>query len=114
MSKKPDYSSINIPAITAYCNKNGLLFNWKNEEQGHAVIYNDDIEAYIWVQRMTVGMRKKHGIELSKTFYDSSPNKHFSKKWLDNILFKGIKLTTHTTKDGIKVTIKPSRLINEI
>lgn len=109
MAKKPDYSSANIPALIKYCDKNGLTFSWKNGSQGHAEISNSHVEAYVWVQRMVIGVRKRNGVELSKALYERTPGFQFNKKVLDNLLFTGSKTTSHTTRHGIKVTRVPSR-----
>lgn len=110
--KKPDFTSHNVPLLRKYAKDNGLLFWWKNESQGHAVLSSAEVDAYVWVQRMVVGVRMRNGIELSKTLYERPDNYQFSKKMLDHLLFSGSKLnkkvTSHTTKHGIKVTRIPA------
>lgn len=103
--KKPDFSSFNIPLIEKYCEENGLNWYWKDEVNGHLVIENADTEAYIWVQRMTVQIRKRGGYELSKYIYDRPEHgqQQFSKKRMNYLLQIG-KVIHHTTKEGIKVT----------
>lgn len=111
-NRKPDYSAHNIPLIKQYCKDNGLLFWWKNEEQGHAVVSSVEVDAYIWVQRMVVGVRMRNGVELSKTLYERPDNYQFSKKMLDHLLFSGSKVnkkvTSHTDAYGIKITRRPA------
>lgn len=111
MAKKPDYSSSNIPLLTEYCLNNELFFEWKNKTQGHAVIYNDEIEAYVWVQRMVIGVRKRNGVELSKVLYERSPDSRFGKKFMNHLLFNAIDVSTHTTHTEIKVVRIPARKI---
>lgn len=112
--KKPDYSSHNLPLIIKYCEENNLKWYWKNEEQGHLVITNLYSDAYIWVQRMVVGVRMRNGVELAKTFYDRPSNYRFDKKRLDDQLLTKLnnsqKPLTHTDKYGIKITRTPAHV----
>ena len=104
-NRKPDYSKENIPKLLEYCKKNGLDFYWKSEEHGHAVVSNATTEAYVWVQRMVIGVRKRGGVELSKTLYHRSEHHtyQFSPKTMNRMLQIG-NVQTHTTKEGIRVT----------
>lgn len=112
MAKRRDLSAINLPALRSYCENNGLRFEWKNESQGHAVISNDSVEAYVWVQRMVIGVRRRGGYELSKMIYDQPNGYQFSKKLLDHLLFNGEKVTSHVTRHGIRVTRRPFKKEN--
>lgn len=107
MSKRPDFSYENIKILKKYCDDNKLDFAWKNEAQGHAVISNATTEAYVWVQRMVIGVRKRNGVELSKTLYDQD-KPLLNKRFLDHLLFAGKKTTTHIAKGGITITRVPA------
>lgn len=109
---KPNFSHINTPLLKEYCKKRGLLFWWKNESQGHAVISSIEVDAYVWVQRMVVGIRMKGGHELSRTVYQYPDNYKFDEKSMDNWLFGDSigRPTTHITHHGIKVTRTPGRV----
>lgn len=76
--KKPDYTHINAPQIQAYCDSNGLQWAWKNEAQGHMIIHSAELEAYVWVQRMTVQVRRRGGIDLSGSVATHMQNKIFN------------------------------------
>ena len=90
MSKKPDYSSSNVPALKKFCEDNNLQFSWKNKAQGHLVISSDAVELYIWVQRMSIQVRKQRGNILSKPYMFNADNK-FNKKQLEVLAVQEIK-----------------------
>lgn len=76
--KKPDYAHVNTPLLQEYCNDHGLKWAWKNQEQGHMIIQSADLEAYVWVQRMTVQVRRRGGIDLSGSVATHMQNKIFN------------------------------------
>lgn len=76
--KKPDYSHVNTPLIQEYCEAHGLHWEWKNQKQGHMVLRSADIEAYVWVQRMTVQVRRRNGVDLSGSVATHMQNRIFN------------------------------------
>jgi hypothetical protein len=76
--KKPDYAHINTPLLQEYCDANGLKWAWKNQAQGHMIIQSADFEAYVWVQRMTVQVRRRGGIDLSGSVATHMQNRIFN------------------------------------
>lgn len=76
--KKPDYAHVNTPLLQEYCNDHDLKWAWKNQEQGHMIIQSADLEAYVWVQRMTVQVRRRGGIDLSGSVATHMQNKIFN------------------------------------
>lgn len=75
---KANYAHVNTPLLQEYCDDHGLKWAWKNEAQGHMIIQSADLEAYVWVQRMTVQVRRRGGIDLSGSVATHMHNKIFN------------------------------------
>lgn len=76
--KKPDYSQANAALLQEYCDTNGLKWAWKDQKNGHMIIQSAELEAYVWVQRMTVQVRRRGGIDLSGSVATHMQNKIFN------------------------------------
>lgn len=87
--KKPDYSQANAALLQEYCDDHGIKWAWKNQEQGHMIIQSAEFEAYVWVQRMTVQVRKREGIDLSGSVATHMQNKIFNAGDFTKLLNRG-------------------------
>lgn len=92
--KKPDYTHVNVPQIQDYCDDLGFKWHWKNQEQGHMVVESDEFEVYVWVQRMTVMVRKRHGVQLSHPETKPMPNRVFNATDFTKLILAGKKPTS--------------------
>lgn len=102
MAKKADHSQINAYQLQIYCEANNLQFTWKNQAQGHAVVSSDDIEVYVWVQRMTVQVRRRGGIDLSGSVATHMQNKVFSAPDFTKLIQLGKKTKARKSKPKLK------------
>jgi hypothetical protein len=105
MSKKINNSEQNTPEIKKFCEDNGLNFEWKDQYNGHAVIWSSDVEIYVWVQRMACQIRKVNGHELSKPLM-AQESFRFNAKWFGNLMKMNL---VQPTKKADKKSNKESK-----
>lgn len=94
MAKKPDYSHLNTPELKDFCKDMGLKFEWKNQAQKHAIVSSDQVELYVWLQRMATQIRKRNGVVLS------NPIMHNGNQRFNKLEFTKLLLTENKPKKG--------------